>query len=132
RGIISQLSACPFCPCSRSFAISEPLMAERHAFVCGHPVGHSRSPLIHGHWLAQHGIDGTYRAIDVGPVEFRGFLRSLAARGLVGGNITIPHKQAALALADEVDEAARRIGAVNTVWLEDGRLYGSNTDWTGF
>jgi shikimate dehydrogenase len=56
----------------------------------------------------------------------------LRARGFAGGNITIPHKQAALAIVEEADEAARRIGAVNTVWLEDGRLLGTNTDWLGF
>lgn len=107
-------------------------MAEPKAFVCGHPIAHSRSPVIHGYWLAQYGLRGSYTAIDVAPAAFAGFLRGLGDRGLVGGNITIPHKQAALALVDEADEAARQIGAVNTVWLEGGRLHGTNTDWIGF
>src|SRR5690606_24333142 len=107
-------------------------MAEPKAFVCGHPIAHSRSPVIHGYWLAQYGVRGSYTAIDVAPAAFAGFLRGLGDSGLVGGNITIPHKQAALALVDEADEAARQIGAVNTVWLEGGRLHGTNTDWIGF
>lgn len=104
----------------------------RHAFVCGHPVGHSRSPLIHGHWLAGHGIAGSYRAIDVPPEDFADFLATLARRGLAGGNVTIPHKEAAHALVSRRDPAAEAIGAVNTVWLDDGRLAGANTDAFGF
>lgn len=107
-------------------------MAERHAFICGYPVRHSRSPLIHGHWLARHGLEGSYRAIEVTPEEFPQFIRTLPQQGFAGGNITLPHKEAALAAVDEADEAARRIGAVNTVWLEGERLLGTNTDWIGF
>src|SRR5690606_5124227 len=121
RATISPLSACRFCRSSRSYVIAERSMAERHAFVCGHPVRHSRSPLLHDHWLQRYGIAGRYRAIDVAPKDFPVSLGSLASLGLFGGNITIPHKQAALSLVDEPDEPARRIGAVNTVWLEDGR-----------
>ncbi|MEZ5812672.1 MAG: shikimate dehydrogenase [Rhizobiaceae bacterium] len=108
-------------------------MADRpRAFVCGHPVAHSRSPLIHGHWLSVLGIDGTYEAVDVLPGDFPDFLRNLRHNGYVGGNVTIPHKEAAFQLVDETDEAARHIGAVNTLWIEDGRLLGMNTDWLGF
>ena len=107
-------------------------MAERRAFVVGHPIAHSRSPLIHGHWLAQHGLEGTYGRIDVAPDAFESFLKSMASQGLVGGNITIPHKEAAFRLVERRDAAAEAIGAVNTVWLEDSRLVGSNTDAYGF
>ena len=102
------------------------------AFVCGHPIAHSRSPKIHGYWLRQHGIAGSYEAVDIAPLDFAAFLRSLASHGFRGGNITIPHKEAAFALADCRDEAAEAIGAANTLWLEDGKLRASNTDAYGF
>ena len=102
------------------------------AFVCGHPIAHSRSPKIHGYWLRQHGIAGSYEAVDIAPLDFAAFLRSLASHGFRGGNITIPHKEAAFALADCRDEAAEAIGAANTLWLEDGKLRASSTDAYGF
>lgn len=103
------------------------------AFVTGHPISHSRSPLIHGHWLALHGIDGTYERIDVAPDAFPAFLEDLRSRGeFAGGNVTIPHKEAAFRLCDEPTERARRLGAVNTLWVENGRLHGDNTDGEGF
>jgi shikimate dehydrogenase len=102
------------------------------AFVIGHPVGHSRSPLIHGHWLREHGLSGSYERIDVPPADLPAFLESLAERGLAGGNVTIPHKEAAFRLVDEASLAARRLGAVNTLWLDGCRLHGDNTDVTGF
>lgn len=102
------------------------------AFVCGHPVKHSRSPKIHGHWLKTLGIAGSYEAIDVAPHDFADFLTSLEKRGFVGGNVTIPHKEMALTLVDRLEPSAEEIGAVNTVWLRDGRLYGANTDFHGF
>ena len=102
------------------------------AFVIGHPVGHSRSPLIHGHWLREHGLAGSYERIDVAPADLPAFLSSLAERGLAGGNVTIPHKEATFLDVDEASPAARRLGAVNTLWREDGRLHGDNTDVTGF
>ncbi|WAX96000.1 shikimate dehydrogenase [Aminobacter sp. NyZ550] len=107
-------------------------MAELKAFVCGHPIAHSRSPKIHGHWLKSYGIDGSYTAIDVAPGDFAAFLAGLSAAGLRGGNVTIPHKEAAFAAVQRRDEAADQIGAVNTVWLEDGVLWGGNTDAYGF
>jgi shikimate dehydrogenase len=109
-------------------------MAERpiEAFVCGHPIAHSRSPIIHRHWLRTHGIAGSYRAIDVAPADFLSFLSGLPASGLAGGNVTIPHKEAAFAGVGRRDEAAELTGAVNTLWLEDGRLCGGNTDVLGF
>ncbi|MGX5804638.1 shikimate dehydrogenase [Bradyrhizobium sp. Arg314] len=107
-------------------------MAEKKAFVTGHPIAHSRSPKIHGHWLAKYGIDGSYQAIDVRPEDLAAFLGSLGQSGLRGGNVTIPHKEAAFALVDRRDEAAEAIGAVNTLWLDDGVLWGGNTDGLGF
>lgn len=109
-------------------------MAEmsKRAFVTGHPIKHSRSPKIHGHWLARHGIDGSYEAIDVAPQDFAEFIGTLQANGFQGGNVTIPHKEAAFALAERRDQAADEIGAVNTLWFEDGVLWGGNTDGHGF
>ncbi|MGX8011093.1 shikimate dehydrogenase [Mesorhizobium sp. ORM8.1] len=107
-------------------------MAENKAFVTGHPIAHSRSPKIHGHWLAKYGIDGSYQAIDVRPQDFASFLKSLGANGYRGGNVTIPHKEAAFALVERRDEAAEAIGAVNTLWFEDGVLWGGNSDGLGF
>lgn len=106
--------------------------ARRKAFVCGHPIAHSRSPKIHGHWLQAYGIDGSYEAMDVAPQEFPAFLEGMAQAGFAGGNITIPHKEAAYRLAARRDEAAETIGAVNTLWLEDGIVWGGNTDAYGF
>ena len=102
------------------------------AFVIGHPINHSRSPLIHGTWLEQHGIDGTYEAIDVAPAELPAFFERLRSGEFAGGNVTIPHKEAVFALCDEVDPLARMIGAVNTLVVRDGKVLGSNTDYLGF
>jgi shikimate dehydrogenase len=107
-------------------------MARTRAFVCGHPIAHSRSPLIHGFWLKQHAIDGSYEAVDVAPADFARFAATLADQGYAGGNVTIPHKEAAFAAASRRDAAAEMIGAVNTLWLEDGALVGGNTDAAGF
>ena len=102
------------------------------AFVIGHPIAHSRSPLIHGTWLAEHGIDGTYEAIDVAPDALPGFFARLRAGEFAGGNVTIPHKEAVFALCDHVDELARMIGAVNTLVVHEGKVHGTNTDYLGF
>jgi len=107
-------------------------MAEKKAFVTGHPIAHSRSPKIHGYWLAQYGIDGSYEAIDVAPDDFASFLKALGDNGFRGGNVTIPHKEAAFAGVARRDHAADAIGAVNTLWFEDGVLWGGNTDGYGF
>ena len=106
--------------------------AAKKAFVCGHPIAHSRSPGIHGYWLKRYGIAGSYEAIDVAPEDAAGFFATLKERGFAGGNVTIPHKEAAFAAAARRDEAAERIGAVNTLWFEDGVLCGGNTDAEGF
>lgn len=102
------------------------------AFVIGHPIAHSRSPLIHGTWLEEHGIDGSYKAIDVSPEQLPGFFERLRAGEFAGGNVTIPHKEKVFALCDEVDPLARTIGAVNTLVVRDGKVFGTNTDYLGF
>lgn len=102
------------------------------ACVVGWPISHSRSPLIHGHWLETFGIDGSYGREAVTPEDFPAFLASLEDRGYAGCNVTLPHKEQALALVADADAAARAVGAVNTIWIEDGRLRGANTDVPGF
>jgi shikimate dehydrogenase len=102
------------------------------AFVTGFPIRHSRSPLIHGHWLRQYGLDGSYQAIEVAPEGFADFVGSLQRNGYVGGNVTIPHKEHAFALCSRHDSAAEDIGAVNTLWFEGSVLWGGNTDAYGF
>ena len=103
------------------------------AAVIGWPVAHSLSPRLHGYWLERHGIDGAYVALAVAPEHFAQVLRSLPLMGFAGANVTIPHKEAALAAVDEADSVAKRMGAVNTVAVgENGSLVGSNTDGYGF
>ncbi|WP_338665682.1 shikimate dehydrogenase [Pararoseomonas sp. SCSIO 73927] len=105
----------------------------RLAGLLGHPVSHSRSPRLHGFWLERHGIDGAYVPLPVEPDRFGAAVRALASLGFRGANVTIPHKEAALAACDVVEEEARRIGAVNTlVFRDDGRVEGWNTDGWGF
>jgi shikimate dehydrogenase len=105
----------------------------RRVCVIGWPVEHSRSPLIHGYWLQQYGIDGEYQKEGVRPEALARFLGSLRAQDYVGANVTLPHKEAALKAAAVADEAARAIGAANTLWLDEaGRLCASNTDAHGF
>jgi len=102
------------------------------AFVIGHPIAHSRSPLIHGTWLRALGIDGSYEAIDVAPEQLVDFVVRLRSGEFAGGNVTIPHKEAIFALCDTVDPLARTIGAVNTLVRQEGRIHGFNTDYMGF
>jgi len=103
------------------------------AGVMGWPVDHSLSPRVHGFWLKQYAIAGEYVRIPVAPQDFCATLKNLQADGFAGANVTVPHKEAALANVDEVDPLARRIGAVNTVVVrDDGSLYGFNTDGFGF
>jgi shikimate dehydrogenase len=102
------------------------------ACVIGHPVAHSRSPMLHRYWLKTLGVAGAYDFADVSAADFPGFLAGLRAHGYVGGNITVPHKEAAFRAVARRDEAAQAIGAVNTVWYEDDRLVGGNTDVYGF
>ena len=102
------------------------------ACVMGHPVAHSRSPMIHGYWLAQNGISGCYDLKDLAPGDFADFFTHLSAHGYVGGNITVPHKEAAYRLVHRRDAVAEAVGAVNTVWFEGDTLTGGNSDTHGF
>ncbi len=103
------------------------------AGVMGWPVSHSRSPRLHGYWLREYDIDGVYLPFAVKPGDFSSALKSLGNFGIRGVNVTVPHKEQAFVLADEVDDFARRVGAVNTIRLgADGRLIASNTDGFGF
>jgi shikimate dehydrogenase len=107
--------------------------AAKIAGVMGWPVAHSRSPALHGFWLSEHRIDGVYVPLAVRPENVRGAIRSLPLLGFAGCNVTIPHKEAALAAVDEADLSARRAGAVNTIIVgADGRLKGANSDAFGF
>ena len=107
--------------------------AARIAGVMGWPVAHSRSPVLHGYWLAEHGIDGAYVPLPVLPENLRPALKALPFLGFAGCNITIPHKEAALEVVDDHDVSARRAGAVNTVVVDSrGNLIGHNTDGYGF
>jgi shikimate dehydrogenase len=105
----------------------------RLAGIMGWPIAHSRSPALHNFWIEEHGLDGVYVPMPVRPERLAEALRALPALGFRGCNLTIPHKQAALAIVDRVDPAARRIGAINTVVvMSDGSLAGTNTDVYGF
>eukprot|EP01037_Dinobryon_pediforme_P001965 gene1965-2000_t len=102
------------------------------ACVMGHPIAQSRSPMLHGYWLKQLGIAGSYTRVEVPPGGFASFMQGFLAEGYVGGNVTAPHKQAALQAMSRVDAVAAAIGAVNTIWSEGGKLVGGNTDAHGF
>ncbi len=110
-----------------------PTAKAKTAGVIGWPACHSLSPLIHGHWLDQLGIDGAYIPLPVAPGNFDTAIQGLVALGFSGCNVTAPHKESALKAMDDVDPLARHIGAVNTVVIRsDGSLYGFNTDVIGF
>lgn len=103
------------------------------AGVMGWPVSHSLSPRLHGFWIREYGIDGAYMPLPVSPANLEHALRVLPKLGFRGVNLTVPHKETALPFLDDVDEIAKRIGAVNTVFvLETGALSGTNTDAEGF
>ena len=102
------------------------------AGVIGDPISHSLSPRLHGYWIDKYSINGEYNAYHVSPAELRGFIKSLRDNGISGVNITLPHKEEALKLVDEIDEKAKKIGAVNTIYFEKNKIIGSNTDGIGF
>ena len=104
----------------------------KRACVIGWPIEHSRSPLIHNYWLKKYGIDGAYTKEAVPPEAVAQFLRSLAANGYAGCNVTVPHKEAAFAAAEVKEASALAVAAANTLWLADGKLYAANTDTYGF
>ena len=103
------------------------------AGVMGWPVMQSRSPMLHGHWFAEHGLNGAYVPLAIRPDALEAALRALPALGFAGTNLTIPHKQTAMTIVDEIDETARRIGAISCVTVRpDGTLSGCNNDYYGF
>lgn len=105
----------------------------RKAAVIGYPIAQSRSPLVHGYWLKKHGIEGEYSKLEVTPETAEDFFGNFKSSGLVGINVTVPHKEMAAAACDELDDAAKTMGAANTLWLNDtGKLCGANTDGLGF
>jgi shikimate dehydrogenase len=108
-------------------------MSEERKAVCimAWPAAHSRSPLIHNYWIKQHNLNAEYRREAVPPEKFVEFVTHLREHGYVGGNVTVPHKQAVLALS-EPDERARAVGAANTLWYDDDTLRSTNTDVEGF
>ncbi|MBL8587566.1 MAG: shikimate dehydrogenase [Methylobacteriaceae bacterium] len=103
------------------------------AGVMGLPVLHSRSPRLHNHWFGEAGMSGAYVPLEITPERLEAALRALPALGFAGCNLTIPHKVAAMAMVDEVDETARRIGAINCIVVRpDGQLHATNYDGFGF
>jgi shikimate dehydrogenase len=103
------------------------------AGVIGSPIAHSRSPALHGYWLRRYGIKGFYIPMDVAQIDLRDVLRSLPKAGFVGLNVTIPHKESVLSIADVVTDRAALIGAANTlIFRKDGRIQADNTDGAGF
>lgn len=100
--------------------------------VIGWPIAHSRSPLIHNHWLAKHKIAGSYERVAVEPQHLESFLKNLAANGFVGCNVTLPHKETALAAVDHCDESVKAIGALNTVYVRNSETHATSTDGEGF
>lgn len=106
--------------------------AKYRAAVIGYPVSHSLSPVMHTHWLQTYGINGHYGAMAVTPDALKGALKTLAERGFMGCNLTMPYKEAALSMMDVHDESCLMSGAVNTIVMKDGQLHGYNSDGFGF
>lgn len=104
----------------------------RKAGVIGYPVAHSLSPRIHGFWLDRTGIRGSYETLPAPPRRLEAVLRRLVREGYAGVNVTLPHKEAVLELADHVTPVARRMGAANTLVFRGGKIYADNTDGFGF
>ena len=105
--------------------------AKKLACIIGWPAGHSRSPLIHNYWIKQHKLNAEYRREAVPPEKFAEFVKGMRAQGYVGGNVTVPHKEAALSVS-EPDERARAVGAGNCLWFDGDTLRSTNTDVAGF
>src|SRR5437660_11257130 len=110
------------------FTIDRMAQEFKAACVIGWPVEHSRSPLIHNHWIRELGLNAEYRLEPVPPERFADFVRRLSEHGYVGANVTLPHKETALRLS-EADARACAVGAANTLWLDNGLpLRATNTD----
>ena len=106
--------------------------AARVAGVIGWPVAHSKSPRVHGHWLAEHGIDGAYVPLAVQPDDLHDVVRALPKLGFQGANVTVPHKAGAAELCDDLEPHAQRLGVVNTLICSGNTVRGANTDGLGF
>lgn len=104
----------------------------KRALVIGYPVAQARSPLLHGFWLREYGIAGEYGREEVKPEDVATFLRALPDRGFAGCNVTIPNKEAAFQACTRTTARAAALGAVNTIWFDDGEIWGDNTDGLGF
>jgi len=103
------------------------------AAVIGSPIAHSRSPALHGYWLKRYGIKGFYIPMDVAQADLEQVLRMMPKMGFVGANVTIPHKEAVLHIADVITDRAALIGAANTlIFRKDGKIQADNTDGAGF
>ncbi len=102
------------------------------ACVIGWPISHSRSPLIHNYWLAKLQISGSYERVAVEPQNLANFLKNLSANGYVGCNVTLPHKETAIAAVDHCDESVKAIGALNTIYMRNAKTYATSTDGDGF
>lgn len=100
--------------------------------LIGHPVSHSKSPLIHAHWMKHYNVNGCYDTIDLSCEDLEEGISNLIKQGYTGLNITVPHKVAVMELCDEIDELAKIVGAANTITIKDKKLFGTNTDVFGF
>ena len=110
-------------------------MAEsKKAFVTGWPVNHSRSPIIHRYWLKKHGLidAGDYVKHPCEPEGLEEFVKGIGSNGFVGGNVTVPHKETVFSFVKNPQPVATALGAINTIWMENGELQGTNTDGYGF
>ncbi|MEM1305984.1 MAG: shikimate dehydrogenase [Pseudomonadota bacterium] len=113
-------------------AARSPTQSSPHACVIGWPISHSRSPCVHGYWLETLGVAGSYTREAIAPDALGAFFDRIRDGSFVGCNITLPHKEAALALVDEIAPAGRTCGAINTVWRDGARLVATSTDGAGF
>lgn len=104
----------------------------KKACVIGHPIGHSRSPLIHGYWLKKHKVQGSYDRLDIAPRELQRFLATLAQSEYCGCNVTSPHKETAAMQVDILSPASKLLRSVNTIYVRDGNTHGTSTDGEGF
>ena len=108
------------------------MSSPKKAGVIGWPITQSRSPSIHGTWLNELGIDGSYEKYAVEPNELPSFIENLQHNGVAGLNLTIPHREQVLSLVDEITDEVKTIGAANTLWFQDDKLIAGNTDGYGF
>lgn len=102
------------------------------AGLIGHPVAQSKSPIIHEYWMKQFNIEGKYELFDVEDMHLEALVKQLVTQGYDGFNVTVPHKENIIPLCKTIDSNAKKIGAVNMVHIQDGALYGYNTDVAGF